>query len=1058
MGRTRTATSSRASRTVSRVFNVATRQIVGCGHANIPDNDEDFGVFLGNIFWAGSDHDGGSTLMPHQTAPDTTGPNVTWVHPADGSTGHKLTTRVGVSMSSEIDLDSVNAATFIVRPAGGSGLPGKYSVQRGIVNFSPDQPLLPNTTYEVVVAGFEDVVHNAGGSFTSTFTTGDFTAPTCTVAQPAPAEVGAEASFDAATVTGPTPITYSWDFGDETPPTAASPQAAATHAFAAPGRYGVVLTAANAYGASSCSAVQIVHNPLTAEAAVSSSAIVHGGGQVFSVNPDSDTVTAISEATLSVSWEAPVGDDPRALAIAPDGRLWVADRGDATLSVLDASSGAVQQTIALPAASQPEGIAFAPDGSAAYVTLGATGTLLRLDATGAITGSLDVGPHPRGIAISGDSSRILVTRFVSPPARLLDPDVAASIVLPEGEVREVDAATFAVTRTFTLHFDAGPDTEASGRGVPNFLNAVVISPDGLRAVIPSQKDNVARGDFLDGIPLSFESRTRTIMSELDLVANVENEPARVDFNDRGMAQSAVFSALGDLVFVAFEGSNLVEVRDANRPTLRLASIATGFAPEGLTIDVDGLGRTLLYVQNFLSRSVSIVDASALVAGTANAMTLLAELPVVSVEPLSPTLLAGKRIFYNAHDDRMNRDGYLSCAGCHADGGGDGQVWDFTQSGEGLRNTIELLGRSGTGHGNLHWTANFDEVQDFENEIRLALRRHRLPRDRGLARHHRSARRAEGRAQRRSRRARRLPGLLHALPEEPVPAARRSADAGGRRGEGGVRGGRLRELPCRLEVQRRAASRRRHDPVELGSGHRPAASGRRHRHADAEGPVALGAVPAQRRGRDARRGARRAGPRRRARAGRAERVGRVPAPDRRSREPRLLQLRGRRRRPARRSGRSRLQRTRRRLGSAAAAAACSNGVDDDGDGLADYPADPGCASAADVSENDPSLPCDDGVDNDGDGLIDMADPVCAKPSWASESARCQNGLDDDGDGKIDFDGGASLHGGVPIASADPQCVTAHTSSERSSSSCGLGGELVLVLLGLQGLAGRRRRVR
>jgi len=45
------------------------------------------------------------------------------------------------------------------------------------------------------------------------------------------------------------------------------------------------------------------------------------------------------------------------------------------------------------------------------------------------------------------------------------------------------------------------------------------------------------------------------------------------------------------------------------------------------------------------------------------------------------------------------------------------VWDFTQRGEGLRRTISLMGRRGLGHGKLHWTANFDEVQDFENDIR-----------------------------------------------------------------------------------------------------------------------------------------------------------------------------------------------------------------------------------------------------------------------------------------------------------------------------------------------------
>jgi len=45
------------------------------------------------------------------------------------------------------------------------------------------------------------------------------------------------------------------------------------------------------------------------------------------------------------------------------------------------------------------------------------------------------------------------------------------------------------------------------------------------------------------------------------------------------------------------------------------------------------------------------------------------------------------------------------------------VWDLGGLGEGLRNTIELNGRAGLGHGALHWSANFDEVQDFENQIR-----------------------------------------------------------------------------------------------------------------------------------------------------------------------------------------------------------------------------------------------------------------------------------------------------------------------------------------------------
>jgi mono/diheme cytochrome c family protein len=47
---------------------------------------------------------------------------------------------------------------------------------------------------------------------------------------------------------------------------------------------------------------------------------------------------------------------------------------------------------------------------------------------------------------------------------------------------------------------------------------------------------------------------------------------------------------------------------------------------------------------------------------------------------------------------------------------DGRTWDFSQAGEGLRNTIDLRGRAGMGHGPVHWSANFDEIQDFENDI------------------------------------------------------------------------------------------------------------------------------------------------------------------------------------------------------------------------------------------------------------------------------------------------------------------------------------------------------
>jgi hypothetical protein len=68
--------------------------------------------------------------------------------------------------------------------------------------------------------------------------------------------------------------------------------------------------------------------------------------------------------------------------------------------------------------------------------------------------------------------------------------------------------------------------------------------------------------------------------------------------------------------------------------------------------------------------------------------------------------------------------------------------------------------------------------------------------------------------------------------------------------------------------------------------------------------------------------------------------------------------------------------------------CSDLQDNDGDGLIDFPADPGCESPTDDSESpDPPPPpqCSDLEDNDGDGLIDFpADPGCESPTDDSES--------------------------------------------------------------------------
>ena len=67
--------------------------------------------------------------------------------------------------------------------------------------------------------------------------------------------------------------------------------------------------------------------------------------------------------------------------------------------------------------------------------------------------------------------------------------------------------------------------------------------------------------------------------------------------------------------------------------------------------------------------------------------------------------------------------------------------------------------------------------------------------------------------------------------------------------------------------------------------------------------------------------------------------------------------------------------------------CADGLDNDGDGLIDFPAEPGCDSPGDNDETDPDpLPeCGNGIDDDEDGFTDFdVDPALSDPGCKSAS--------------------------------------------------------------------------
>ena len=599
-----------------------------------------------------------------------------------------------------------------------SGLPPGLSVEAstGLVSGMPTTV----GTYNVNVSA-SDGINSASASFTWAIAAASTTFVLHPPATPAPALAGTEIELTA-DATGGTDLTYSWDFDDGTPPTPFNPSPVVNHQFTRPGIYYVTVTAVDAGGLPQLATVVVkVHLPITANAPSSSSSIIlealpGGGERLWVVNPDNDSVTAFDTELNSRLAEVDVGKAPRTLAAVSGGEIWVANKGAASITVIDADTRTVERTIALPFASQPYGIAASPTGDAVYVVLEAPGRLLQLDpASGAVLASLDVGPSPRHVALSSDGSRAYVSRFITRPLPGEDTAAVGTSSGGEplgGEVVVVNTGSMSAVRTIVLRHSDKPDFDVQGRGIPNYLGAAAISPDGRSAWVPSKQDNVQRGGLRDGEDLDFKNTVRAISSRIDLQSEQEDYGSRIDHDNSGVTSAAAFDGLGLYLFAALETSREVSVVDAHGDS-EIFKINTGRAPQGLAFSRDN---QTLYVANFMDRTVGVYDASTLLSeGIAN-VPLVATLSAVSSERLGAQVLQGKRLFYDARDPRLAKDAYVSCASCHNDGGHDGRVWDLTGFGEGLRNTVNLRGRAG-GQGSLHWSNNFDEVQDFEGQIR-----------------------------------------------------------------------------------------------------------------------------------------------------------------------------------------------------------------------------------------------------------------------------------------------------------------------------------------------------
>ncbi|HZR22881.1 MAG TPA: beta-propeller fold lactonase family protein, partial [Vicinamibacterales bacterium] len=161
---------------------------------------------------------------------------------------------------------------------------------------------------------------------------------------------------------------------------------------------------------------------------------------IFTSNIGSGTLSRIQQGSNGAWAQSviPVGKGPEGIDVSPDGKeIWSARSQDGGVSVIDAATGAVKQTIDV-GTKRSNRIKLTPDGTFALISDDESGDLVVLDAPArTVTKRIALGSHPEGIVIAPDGSRAFVA------------------VNADNTIAVIDLKTWQVTKK--LHTGAGPD-------------------------------------------------------------------------------------------------------------------------------------------------------------------------------------------------------------------------------------------------------------------------------------------------------------------------------------------------------------------------------------------------------------------------------------------------------------------------------------------------------------------------------------------------------------------------------------------------------------------------
>ena len=402
--------------------------------------------------------------------------------------------------------------------------------------------------------------------------------------------------------------------------------------------------------------------------------------RVLAANADNDSVSVIDVLAGKTVREIGVGRKPEGVTWIGAGPLAAATTYvGREVVIFDADDGKVVRRI--PVAAEPYGIVGDKAGKRLWVTHEYPGVVSEIDPeAGKVLREIPAGKMIRGIALAPDEKRIYVTEFNT------------------GILRAIDLATGSVVDSWTGH-----TTE-------NLSRNVVLHPTRPKAYVAHQRSIVKVNDGAGSIfpqlsvcdlkPAKSEDAKRRSSFAMDTFNGVYvvTNPWETALSPNGKRLYVIYAGTNDMNICDTVDDDYSEIDRVGR------AVRLGQNPRAIRVSPDNKA---VYVYDALDFSVTVHDPAT--------MSLLRKIKTCE-PPKSPEWVRGK-VLFNTSQPPMSARRWIACSSCHPDGHADARVW---QQPEGLRKATALFGVAHTHP--LHYSADRDEVQDFEFTIRSNLMR------------------------------------------------------------------------------------------------------------------------------------------------------------------------------------------------------------------------------------------------------------------------------------------------------------------------------------------------